>query len=482
MKNKVTKIIRLVLVLGGKVSMKKSILAISERKETLKQIRKELSADYEVITFNNFLDGLDMLRESDFDIILLDEYMTWFSFGEAKRKLNGIGKDFVVVGLLDEEGPESLESLRQADIYNYLVKPIDAREMSRIIVPALKNLEILKEKRKLEEKLSVTEEAQEIVGQTNKIKEVKTLVEKVAESDLTVLISGENGVGKELIANEIFKKSDRRKNNFIIINCASLPADSIETELFGYERGAFPGATSNKKGILEEADKGTVFLDEIAAMDLKSQAKLLRVIEYGEFRRVGGNKPRRVDVRFIVSTNKNLKDETEKGKFRSDLYHRLSAFPIEVPPLRDRKEDIPLLANYFLNKIILELHREMPVISGEAMKYLMEYSYPGNIRELKNIVERMVILANEKVIGVEDLPLEIKMKSDTLENKTIIGLGPLKEILEQEIYDLADVEKVVIATALQKTRWNKQETAKLLGIGRTTLYEKIRKYKLDQKG
>ena len=462
--------------------MKKSVLAISERKETLKQIRKELSGDYEVITFNNFLDGLDMLRESDFDIILLDEYMTWFSFGEAKRKLNGIGKDFVVVGLLDSEEEESIEKLRQADIYNYLIKPIDVKEMARIIIPALKNLEILKEKRKLEEKLSVTEEAKEIIGQTNKIKEVKTLVEKVAESDLTVLISGENGTGKELIANEIFKKSDRRKNNFITINCASLPSEIIESELFGYERGAFPGATSNKKGILEEVAGGTIFLDEIAAMDLKSQAKLLRVIEYGEFRRVGGNKPRRVDVRFVVSTNKNLKEETEKGKFRSDLYHRLSAFPIEVPPLRERKEDIPLLANYFLNKIILELHREMPVISGEAMKYLMEYSYPGNIRELKNIVERMVILANEKVIGIEDLPLEIKMKSDTLENKTIIGLGPLKEILEQEIYDLADVEKVVIATALQKTRWNKQETAKLLGIGRTTLYEKIRKYKLDQKG
>lgn len=314
-----------------------------------------------------------------------------------------------------------------------------------------------------------------------KVKEVKNLVERVAESDLTVLISGENGVGKELIAKEIFKKSDRRRNNFIIINCASLPSESIESELFGYERGAFPGASSSKRGILEETDRGTVFLDEISAMDLKSQAKLLRVIEYGEFRRVGGNKSRRVDVRFIVSTNKNLKEETEKGKFRSDLYHRLSAFPIEVPPLRDRREDIPLLANYFLNKIILELHREMPVISGEAMKYLMEYSYPGNIRELKNIVERMVILSNTKAISVEDLPLEIKMKSDTLENKTVIGVGPLKDILEQEIYDLAEVEKVVIATALQKTRWNKQETAKLLGIGRTTLYEKIRKYNLDQK-
>lgn len=461
--------------------MKKSILAISERKETLKQIRKELSEEYEVITFNNFLDGLDMLRESDFDIVLLDEHMTWFSFSEVKRKLAGIGKDFVTVGLVDEEKEEVISELKDADVYNYLIKPVNVKEMNRIIVPALKNLELLKEKRKLEEKLSDVEEVNEIIGQTMKIKEVKNLVERVAESDLTVLISGENGVGKELIAKEIFKKSDRRRRNFIVINCASLPSESIEKELFGYERGAFSGATTSKKGILEETDKGTVFLDEISAMDLKSQAKLLRVIEYGEFRRVGGNKSRRVDVRFIVSTNKNLKEESEKGKFRSDLYHRLSAFPIEVPPIRDRREDIPLLANYFLNKIILELHREMPVISGETMKYLMEYSYPGNIRELKNIVERMVILSNNKVIGVEDLPLEIKMKSDTLENKTVIGVGPLKDILEQEIYDLAEVEKVVIATALQKTRWNKQETAKLLGIGRTTLYEKIRKYNLDQK-
>ena len=242
----------------------------------------------------------------------------------------------------------------------------------------------------------------------------------------------------------------------------------MERELFGYERGAFTGANSSKKGLLEEADGGTIFLDDISAMDIKCQAKLLKVIEYGELKRVGGNKTRRVDVRFIASSNKDLKDETEKGRFRKDLYHRLTAFPIEVPPLRERKEDIPLLANYFLNKIVRELHRDTPVISGEAMKYLMEYSYPGNIRELKNMIERMVILSTDKVIDVEDLPLEIKMKSDTVENKTVVGVGPLKDILEQEIYSLADVEKVVIAIALQKTRWNKQETSKLLGIGRTT--------------
>jgi two-component system NtrC family response regulator len=461
--------------------MKNSILAISERKETLKQIRKELAEQYEIITFNNLLDALDFLRESDFDIVLLDEHLTWFNFSEAKRKLNGIGKDFVIVGLVDEEKEESLAALREADIYNYLVKPVDLKEMNRIIVPALKNLDILKEKRKLEEKLSEAEEENEIIGQSLKIKEVKNLIDRVAESDLTVLITGENGVGKELIAKEIYRKSDRRKNNFITISCASLPEDSIEKELFGYEKGAFVGATSSKKGILEEADGGTIFLDEISAMDLKAQAKLLRVIEYGEFRRVGGNKTRRVDVRFIVSTNKDLKEETEKGKFRKDLYHRLTVFPIEVPTLKERKEDISILANYFLNKIVRELHREIPVISGEAMKYLMEYSYPGNVRELKNMIERMVILSNDRIIGVEDLPLEIKMKSDTVENKTVIGVGPLKDILEQEIYSLNEVEKVVIAMALQKTRWNKQETSKLLGIGRTTLYEKIRKYGLDFK-
>ncbi|WP_286034151.1 sigma-54 dependent transcriptional regulator [Fusobacterium necrogenes] len=461
--------------------MKNAILAISERKETLKQIRKELSDQYEIITFNNLLDALDMLRESDFDIVLLDEYLTWFNFTEAKRKLSGLGKDFVIVGLLEDETETAIQELKNADIYNYLMKPVELKEMNRIIFPALKNLEILKEKRKLEEKLASFEEESEIVGQSSRIKDVKSLVEKVAESDLAVLITGENGLGKEIVAKEIYKRSDRRKNNYIVVSCASLPEETMDRELFGYERGAFVGANSSKRGLLEEADGGTIFLDDISAMGIKCQAKLLKVIEYGELKRVGGNKTRRVDVRFIASSNRDLKEETEKGRFRKDLYHRLTAFTIEIPPLRERKEDIPLLANYFLNKVVRELHRDTPVISGEAMKYLMEYSYPGNIRELKNMIERMIILSTDKVIDVEDLPLEIKMKSDTVENKTVVGVGPLKDILEQEIYSLADVEKVVIAIALQKTRWNKQETSKLLGIGRTTLYEKIRKYGLDFK-
>ena len=297
--------------------MKNAILAISERKETLKQIRKELSEQYEIITFNNLLDALDMLRESDFDIILLDEYLTWFNFAEAKRKLSGLGKDFVIVGLLEDETETAIQELKNADIYNYLMKPVELKEMNRIILPALKNLEMLKEKRKLEEKLASLEEESEIVGQSSRIKDVKNLVEKVAESDLAVLITGENGLGKEIVAREIYKKSDRRKNNYIVVSCASIPEEMMERELFGYERGAFTGANSSKKGLLEEADGGTIFLDDISAMDIKCQAKLLKVIEYGELKRVGGNKTRRVDVRFIASSNKDLKDETEKVFFKN---------------------------------------------------------------------------------------------------------------------------------------------------------------------
>ena len=412
----------------------KSILAISETKELLKKIRKELKDEYEVITFNNFLDGLDMLRESDFDILLLDENLTWFTFAEAMRKLKGIGKDIVTIALISEENDEMLNDVKDGDIYNYIVKPFTLRDINRIIIPALNNLELLKEKRDLEKKLSDTEESEEIVGQHSKVKELKQIIEKVADSDLTVLVNGENGVGKELVAKEIYKKSHRRKKNFVTINCASISSSLIESELFGYEKGAFPGAVSQKKGIIEEADSGTLFLDQIGSMDMKSQAKLLRVIEYGELRRVGGSRTIKVDVRFIAATNEDLENNVKKGLFRKDLYHRLTAFPIEVPPLRDRKEDIPLLANYFLNKIVLDLHKEMIVIAGE-----------------------------------------------TIENKSIIGIGPLKEILERDVYELAEVERIVIASALQKTRWNKQETAKLLGIGRTTLYEKIRKYDLDKR-
>lgn len=461
--------------------MKNAILAISEKKEILKQIRKELAEKYEVITFSNLLDAIDMIRESDFEIVLLDSNLGNFSFAESKKKLSSIGKDFVTIALLDNENDSEIEGIKKAGIYAYLPKPIKVEDLNKIILPSLNGLNLMKENKRLEEKLVIFEEDVDIIGQSSKIKEVKNTIEKVADSDLPILIIGETGVGKDIVAKEIYKKSDRNKAKYAQVSCAIYPGELIERELFGYERGAFLGANASKKGILEEINEGTIYIEDISKMDIKIQSRLLKVIEYGEFKRVGGTKLRKANVRFIVGTDVDLKEETEKGKFRKDLYHRLTAFPIEVPALRERKEDIPILANYFLNKVVRILHKETPVISGEAMKFLMEYYYPGNIMELKNLIERMALLSKDKILDVEHLPLEIKTKSNIVENKTVIGVGPLKEILEQEIYSLEDVERVVIAIALQKTRWNKQETSKLLGIGRTTLYEKIRKYGLDIK-
>lgn len=461
--------------------MKNAILAISEKKEVLKQIRKELAEKYEVITFSNLLDAIDMIRESDFEIVLLDNSLNTFSFIESKKKLSSIGKDFVTIALVDNETAETMAEIKRAGIYAYLLKPVKLEDLDKVILPSLNGLELMKENKRLEERLVVLEEDTDIIGQSAKIKDVKTMIEKVADSDLPILIVGETGVGKDIVAKEIFKKSDRNRGKYAQISCAIYPGELIERELFGYERGAFLGASTSKKGILEEIDGGTIYIEDISKMDIKIQSRLLKAIEYGEFKRVGGTKVRKSNVRFLVGTDIDLKEETEKGKFRKDLFHRLTAFPIEVPPLRERKEDIPILANYFLNKVVRILHKETPVISGEAMKFLMEYYYPGNIMELKNLIERMALLSKDKILDVDQLPLEIKTKSNIVENKTVIGVGPLKEILEQEIYSLEDVERVVIAIALQKTRWNKQETSKILGIGRTTLYEKIRKYGLDIK-
>lgn len=461
--------------------MKNAILAISEKKEILKQIRKELGEKHEVITFSNLLDAIDMLRESDFEVVLLDNNLNSFSFTESKKKLSSIGKDFITVALIERETEEAIAEIKKAGIYAYLLKPVRIEDFDKIILPSLNGLELMKENKRLEERLIVLEEDTDIIGQSAKIKDVKAMIEKIADSDLPILIVGETGVGKDIIAKEIYKKSDRNKRKYAQISCAIFPGELIERELFGYERGAFLGANASKRGILEEIDGGTIYIEDISKMDIKIQSRLLKAIEYGEFKRVGGTKVRKANVRFLIGTDIDLKEETEKGKFRKDLYHRLTAFPIEVPPLRERKEDIPILANYFLNKVIRVLHKETPVISGEAMKFLMEYYYPGNIMELKNLIERMALLSKDKILDVDQLPLEIKTKSNIVENKTVIGVGPLKEILEQEIYSLEDVERVVIAIALQKTRWNKQETSKILGIGRTTLYEKIRKYGLDAK-
>lgn len=459
----------------------RSILAISRDYDILNAIKTELDEKCRVETFDLLLDGIDALRKREFDLLIIDANMNNNGFNSSLRKMGLSEREILPIALIDEETEEIINDIKDSEIFGYMVKPFSLKKLNKIMLPALNSLNLLKDKKFLESKMAKLITNKKIVGQHQKIKELKLLIDKVADTDMTVLVSGEKGVGKSLVVDEIHNNSFRKKERLVYVNCANiLPADQ-EVELFGSDTSSKLESFGLKKGSLEMADGGTLVINQVDQLDIKCQAKLLRALEYGEYKRQGGTNVLKTDVRYIFTSNTDLNELCKKGSFRKDLYNRINACQINVPALRERKEDIPLLANFFLNEAILEYNKEMIVISEEVMRYLMEYYFPGNIRELKNIIERMVILSKDKVIGVNLLPMEIKMKSNTLDNKTITGIGPIKEILEKEIYDLDSVEKVVIASALQKTRWNKQETAKLLGIGRTTLYEKIRKYELDRR-
>ncbi|MGM0508314.1 MAG: sigma-54-dependent transcriptional regulator [Fusobacteriota bacterium] len=451
---------------------KGAILLVSTNKQVVKKVRTDLKKDYEILVFDKLLDGIDIMRETDFEVILLDNTLKNFTLKEASRKIGGLLKDVYTIALTNDK-----EEI--ANIDDNIRKPLNSNELKKAVEYGIKTVKLIREKRDLERKLESHKETT-IIGQSNKVIEMRKEIDKASKMDSTVLIIGQTGTGKELVARKIHEESLRSEESFNKMNCSNVSRELMEKELFGYEKGELIGPNMPQKGILELSNNGTVFIEAIDMLDTKLQKKLLKVIEYGKFKRKDSGKTRKLDVRFIIATDKNLEEEVKKGRVKKELYHRLTTFSITVPSLKERKKDIPLLSNYFLNKVASKLHKGVLMISGEAMKYLVDYSFPGNIRELKNIVERLAITSKDKIIDVENLPLELKMKSKTIENRVVKGLGPLKDILEKEIYDLSEAEKVVIGMALQKTRWNKQEAAKLLGIGRTTLYEKIRKYELDK--
>jgi len=304
-----------------------------------------------------------------------------------------------------------------------------------------------------------------IIGFSSGIKNVLELLEKVAPGKSTVLLRGETGTGKELIAERIHKLSPRRDKPLIKVNCAALPETLLESELFGHERGSFTGAVARKLGKFELAHNGTIFLDEIGDLSLTIQIKLLRVLQEREFERVGGTQTIKVDVRLITATNKNLENDVAQGKFREDLFYRLNVIPIYIPPLRERREDIPHLANYFLKKYASEMGKNIKGFSKEAMAFLIDYNWTGNIRELENVIERIAVISNNKIIMPDDLPKELKSPVVTIDTKETLW----------------DIEKVLIIKALNETNWNKSKAAKKLGISRSILRYRIEKYNI-QKG
>ncbi|KKL90988.1 hypothetical protein LCGC14_1899180, partial [marine sediment metagenome] len=349
--------------------------------------------------------------------------------------------------------------------YNYLIKPFSPDEILLIANKIMEEENLREENRFLRQEL---EKKGEIITQNQKMYRLKELVEQVAKTEATVLITGETGTGKELVAQAIYQSSPRKKNLFVKVNCAALAEGVLESELFGHERGAFTDAYIQKKGRFELADRGTLFLDEIGDIPLATQAKLLRVLQEGEFERVGAEETMKVDVRIIAATNQNLPQAIEEKRFREDLFYRLNVVSLELPPLRERKQDIPLLAQYLLRKH-RTLNKQVEGISKEALDCLMAYPWPGNIRELENTVERAIILAKKPLIEKGDL---------SLPSGDIVSLSKVSFSLGSK--SLRKVERNLLATVLEETKWNLSKAAQILEISRTTLYSKIKKHKLTK--
>jgi two-component system, NtrC family, response regulator len=348
--------------------------------------------------------------------------------------------------------------------FDYIIKGDDNEKIIPLLARATEKAQLQKRIQHLEKQINKKYSFDTILGTANSIKQAVAMAEKVSTTDATVLLMGETGSGKEVFAQAIHYNSKRGKQNFVAINCSAFSKDLLESEIFGHKAGAFTGASKDKKGLIEEADKGTLFLDEIGEMPVDLQAKLLRVLENNEFIKVGDTKTIKADVRIIAATNRNLEDEVNKGNFREDLFYRLNVFTILIPSLNERKEDIPLFSDFYVQLFSNKLNKNIKGISKEALQLLQKHNWKGNIRELKNIIERACILTDVNEITVNDLPIDFQYQ-------------PTNNFLSA--FDLAAVEKLHIQRVLNHTKGNKTEAAKLMNIGLTTLYRKIEEYKIS---
>ncbi|MCL6611070.1 MAG: sigma-54 dependent transcriptional regulator [Peptococcaceae bacterium] len=423
---------------------------------------------YQVLTTTRGREGLELIKEEGPSLVILDLKMPEMDGMEVLKKARELNPKLPVIILTAHGTIETAIEAMKTGASDYLTKPFDLDELKLVIKQNLVMSQLMNEVNFLRSEL--TKKYRKMVGESPAIKEVTRLIEKVANSNATVLITGESGTGKEVAAVAIHQNSPRRDYPFVPVNCAALPENLLESELFGHEKGAFTGAVARKLGRFELADKGTIFLDEIAEMPLNMQVKLLRVIQEKSFERVGGNETLHVDVRIIAATNRDLTSAMEKGQFREDLYYRLNVVQIHLPPLRERKEDIPLLANFFLEK--LRPTYLVNKISDDAMKLLCKYNWPGNIRELQNVLERAAIISHGNEITANDLPREFQAASVKSGGETVVNIPDTGISLEE-------LEKELILKALEKSKGNQTRAAQLLGITRSALLYRIQKHGLN---
>jgi two-component system, NtrC family, response regulator HydG len=405
-------------------------------------------------------EALEVIQQAEFDIALLDIKMPGMDGMELQARLREADPDLTVVMMTGYASVDTAVQALKRGAYDYITKPVDPDELSHLISNALEHKRARREVVRLREDLQEVFPSTALIGKSPVMKKVVELIEMVAPTDATVLITGESGTGKEVVARAIHAAGPRRYMPMVTIHCGALTETLLESELFGHEKGAFTGAQYRKKGKFEIADGGSVFLDEISDISLKTQTDLLRVLQEKEIVRVGGNQPIKVDFRCIAATNKNLETLVKAGTFRPDLYYRLHVFCIDLPPLRDRREDLPLLVNHFLNKFCSATSRPVPQISAEALEVLLRHDWPGNVRELENAVERALVVGRGPEIRPGDFSFQFQ------QDEPRAGKS------------LDDVERAHIERILRETQHNLSRAARILDIDRTTLYNKLRRYGL----
>lgn len=454
-------------MIGVADAMKKILIIDDEEKLRSLMARIISTEGFEVQQAADCKSALKKLEHTDTDVVLCDVKLPDGSgielLKQIKEKYSAIE---VIVLTAYGNIPDGVQAIKNG-AFDYIVKGDDNDKIIPLLNRALEKAELSKRIKQLEKQLGAKHSFDAITGKSKAIIQALELAEKVAATDATVLLNGETGTGKEVFAQAIHQASSRASKNFVAINCSAFSKELLESEMFGHKVGAFTGAVKDRKGLFEEANQGTIFLDEIGEMPLELQAKLLRVLESGEFIKVGETKTTRVDVRIIAATNRNLQNEIQAGHFREDLFYRVSAFQISLPALRERIADIEPLAKHFAALFAAKTNKKIPTLSASFLEKLKLHSFPGNIRELKNIIERSVILSNTDELGIETLPYEIQIaESFSAKGKTLSA------------FDLSSVEKLHIQKVLNYTNGNKTEAAKLLGIGTATLYRKIEEYKL----
>lgn len=447
----------------------KSKILVIEDEKNLREILKILleGESYDVSTAGDGTDGLGWLNREIFDLIITDIKMPGVDGFQILKKAQEISPETLVIMITAFGTTESAIEALKLGAYDYIHKPFKMDEIRLVVKNALEKRKLVGEVSILRDKIRTTYELGNIFYKSSKMQELLRLLPKVAKSTSNVLITGESGTGKEFIATAIHNLSPRKEKNLVAINCATFPEGLLESELFGHMRGAFTGAVYNKQGLFEIADSGTIFLDEIVEMPVNLQAKLLRVIENGTFRRVGGTSDVKVDVRILSATNKNPKEEISAGRFREDLYYRLNVIPIHIPPLRERKDDIPLLVEHFVKRFSTNQRR----ISASAMKLLINYPWKGNIRELENLIERVFLMTDKEEISSADIPLEFSnyaSENDVLPQISQSGIN-LDTIVE-------DIEKRYLTEALQLANGVKTDAAKLLNLSFRSFRHRLHKY------